>query len=83
MFQQDPNIHSHQLTRGLVLTMTAVLIALALGTGPAAARQDAGPATARVGYAGQCFLQRVGTQYTRCDDNTGDGVPAPAWIPQR
>lgn len=53
------------------------------GAGPAAARQDAGPATARVGHQAQCFLQRVDTLYVRCDNNTGNGVPAPAWIPQR
>jgi hypothetical protein len=44
---------------------------------------DAGTAAARVGHADQCSLQRVGTQYVRCDDNTGNGVPAPAWVPER
>ena len=53
------------------------------GAGTASASQDAGPVTARVGHEAQCFLQRVGTQYVRCDDNTGNGVPAAAWIPQR
>jgi len=84
MFQQQTT-HHRQFTRGIALGATAVLTALALGTGaaPAAARQDAGPAPARVGHAGECFLERVGTQYVRCDDNTGNGVPAPAWVPER
>ena len=84
MFQQQ-NPQRQQLTRGIVLATTAVLTALALstGAGPAAARPDAGPAAARVGHAGQCLLERVGTQYVLCDDNTGNGVPAPAWIPER
>ena len=85
MFQQQQNPQQHQLTQWIALATTAALTALALGTGasPAAARQDAGPTAARVGHAGQCFLERVGTQYVRCDDNTGNGVPAPAWVPER
>ena len=84
MFQQQ-NAQREQLTRGIALATTAVLTALTLctGAGPAAARQDAGPTATRVGHAGQCFLERVGTQYARCDDNTGNGVPAPAWVPER
>ena len=53
------------------------------GAGPAAAGQDAGPVSAPVGHEADCFLQRVDTQYVRCDNNTGNGVPAPAWIPER
>ncbi len=29
-----------------------------------------------------CLLQRIGTQFNRCDNLTGNGVPAPAWIPE-
>ena len=81
MFQQ----HRHHLTRGVALATTAALTALALGTGagPAAARPDAGPPAPRVGHPGECLLQRVGTEYVRCDDNTGNGVPAPGWVPER
>ncbi len=84
MFQQQQNQSRQQLTRGLAVTTLAILATLVLGVGagPAAARQDAGPAVTHVG-AGQCLLERVGTQYVRCDDNTGNGVPAPAWIPER
>jgi hypothetical protein len=72
-------------TRGTALLATAAVTAIALGTGagPAAARPDAGPTAARIGHVGECFLTRVGAQYTRCDNNTGNGVPAPAWVPER
>lgn len=84
--QQQQNRQSRQLT-GIALATTAILTALALavgtGAGPAAARQDAGSAAARVGHTGECFLVRLGTQYERCDNNTGNGVPAPAWVPER
>ena len=85
MFQQQHNQNRQQLTRGLAIATAAVLTALALGTsaGPAAARPDAGPTVARVGHEGRCFLARVGTQYVQCDNNTGNGVPAPAWVPER
>lgn len=65
-----------------VLAVTALTL-LGLGAGPATAQQDRGPASARPGHQDECFLERVGTQYVRCDDNTGNGVPAPAWIPKR
>jgi hypothetical protein len=50
MFNQQQNQHRQQLTRGCALIATAVLTALALGTGagPAAARQDAGPTAGRL-----------------------------------
>ena len=82
--QQQQHRQSRQLT-GIALATTAILTALAVGTGagPAAARQDAGSAAARVGHTSECFLVRLGTQYERCDNNTGNGVPAPAWVPKR
>jgi hypothetical protein len=85
MFQQQQNPQRPQFTRGIALATTAVLTAVALVTaaGPAAARQDIGPAATHVGHVGGCFLARVGTQFVRCDDNTGNGVPAPAWVPER
>ena len=84
MFQHQHNPQHQQLTRGIALLATATLTAIALGAGagPAAARQDPGPVTTRVGHVGECFLTRVGTQYMRCDNNTGNGVPAPAWVPE-
>lgn len=85
MFQEQQNLQPRRLTRGLALATAAGLTALALGTGavPAAARPDAGPTIARVGDTDGCFLARVGTQYVWCDDNTGNGVPAPGWVPER
>ncbi|QIM21636.1 hypothetical protein G7075_11700 [Phycicoccus sp. HDW14] len=83
MFQHHHDPRSPRLMRGLAVTTSAALVALTLGPGPAAARQDPGPAAATVGHTGTCSLQRVGTQYVRCDDNTGNGVPAPGWIPER
>ena len=29
-----------------------------------------------------CPLERVGTQFVRCDNLTGNGVPAPLFIPE-
>jgi uncharacterized membrane protein len=85
MFQQRKDQHRGPLTRGLAITTAAVLTAIALGAGagPAAARPDAGPDIARAGHDDGCSLARVGTQYVLCDDNTGNGVPAPAWVPER
>ena len=49
MFKQQQNPNRQQFTRGCALITTAVLTALALGTGagPAAARQDAGATAGR------------------------------------
>jgi hypothetical protein len=30
-----------------------------------------------------CPLMRIGTQFVRCDNLTGAGVPAPFWIPEQ
>ena len=86
MFQQQDHHHTDRRPlirrQRLVAIAGATLIVLA-GAGPAAARPDAGPALAAVGYTTECPLERVGTQFVRCDVNTGNGVPAPAWIPER
>ena len=83
--QQQKGRPNRPLTRGLAIATTAVLTALVLGTGAgtAAARPDAGPAIVTDGQDDGCSLSRVGTQYVRCDDNTGNGVPAPGWVPER
>lgn len=83
MVQHRHDQQSTQLRRGLAAITSAGLVALALGSGPAEARQDPGPTAATVGHDGFCSLQRVGTQYVRCDDNTGNGVPAPGWLAER
>jgi hypothetical protein len=69
---------------GLVAaSIAAALVVIGLGATPASARQDSGPPIAASGHAGGCHLQRVGTQFVRCDNLTGNDVPAPAYIPKR
>lgn len=63
--------------------IAAALVVIAVGATPSSARPESGPPVARVGHAGECLLQRVGTQFVRCDNLTGNGVPAPAHISQR
>lgn len=73
-------------------TLSASVLAVAAGAllataaaGAAAARPDAPPepvSVQSVSHA-KCPLTRVGTQFTRCDDLTGAGVPAPSWIPEQ
>ena len=31
---------------------------------------------------GPCTLERLGTQFVKCDDLTGAGVPAPGYVPE-
>lgn len=85
MSQHQRNPDGHPISRTIAVTATAALTVLTLTTGAGATRasQDQGARIADVGRPDYCSLQRVGTQYVRCDDNTGNGVPAPAWIPER
>ena len=61
-----------------------LVLALGLGLGIAS------PATAVVGVPAKaeladsryCELTRVGSQFVRCDNLTGEGVPAPNWVPE-
>lgn len=73
--------HNHRL----LAAAAAALVLTGLSAGPSAARLDAGPPAASVSVPSQdrCPLERVGQQFIRCDDLTGNGVPAPAWIPER
>lgn len=61
-------------------TATALLLCAFLVT-PAAARQHAGPAVDQGPTPTSFPLSRVGTQFLRCDNLTGEGVSAPVWIP--
>jgi hypothetical protein len=56
----------------LLLTVPALL---------AQASPTPNPATSGLSAA-NCPLTRVGTQFVRCDNLTGAGVPAPSWIPE-
>ena len=75
-------------TRWQAAALTA-LLATTLSTGPASAVMLHGPALpaltshAPTSADHPCWLARVGTQFVRCDDLTGDAVPAPRWIAQR
>lgn len=72
-------------TRRTITTTIALASLIVLGAGslPATARQDAGPVIVHtIPDDGHCPLTRVGTQFVKCDDLTGNGVPAPGWIPR-
>jgi hypothetical protein len=61
----------------------STLLVLGIGTLPATARQDSGPMIERGATDPRfCALERVGTQFVKCDDLTGNGVVAPAWVPR-
>ncbi|SDP12721.1 hypothetical protein SAMN04489867_1495 [Pedococcus dokdonensis] len=76
------NVTATRRTWGVVAT-TALVVAL--GTLPAAAKQDPGqidqPTTPNVAIYFHP-LERVGTQYVAGDNLTGNGVPAPRWVPE-
>ena len=76
---------THRIARTIsTITMTTVLTAglVAVG-GSAQARQDPGPPPPSVASELKRPLERVGTQFVRGDDLTGNGVRAPLWIHQR
>ena len=68
--------------RLLTLTVSTLLL---IGTmaSSASARPDPGgpvtPAASPVDH--RCGLARIGSQFVRCDNLTGNGVHAPAWVP--
>ncbi len=71
--------------RGAIVALAALLVAGA-SVRPAAAGQDPGAPTGSFvssAHAGSCPLTRIGTQFVHCDNLTGAGVSAPAWIPER
>ncbi|NYG08102.1 hypothetical protein BJ986_002589 [Phycicoccus badiiscoriae] len=61
-------------------TITAAALLVALVALPAAAHQDPGPAPLAPPATYFCAIQRVDTQFVGCDNLTGNGVPAPAWV---
>ncbi|WP_173923801.1 hypothetical protein [Agromyces sp. Marseille-P2726] len=70
------------IASGLIMA-AGTLLATAVA-GPASARPEAPPEPIRVSvHYGECPLTRIDTQYVRCDDLTGAGVPAPSWIPEQ
>ena len=75
--------HTQRPHRRGVPAIATTLLLVALGTLPAAARQNAGTPEPAAPNTYFCALQRVGTQYVACDNLTGDGVPAPGWVDER
>jgi hypothetical protein len=70
-------------SRTAAITMLTLLV-MAGGAQAASARPD--PADVKphgvVLPPMSCPLERIGTQLVRCDNFTGAGVAAPAWIPE-
>jgi hypothetical protein len=71
------------LSTSALVASAAALLAILAAT-PASARPEPAPTPAVVQPADddRCLLERVGTQFVRCDDLTGAGVPAPSYIPE-
>ena len=61
------------------------LVAVGFTALPASARPDPGqPLGSPVATSESlCALSRVGAQFVRCDNLTGNGVAAPGWVPER
>jgi hypothetical protein len=76
------NRSQDQHRRGLPVLATSILV-IGIGALPAAARQDQGTAKPAAAATYFCAPQRVGTQFVACDNLTGNGVPAPAWVDER
>jgi hypothetical protein len=65
--------------------VTAYAITLLVATqAPALGEPDGGPPRTPEPprHLVNCPLERVGTQFVRCDNLTGAGVPAPEWVPE-
>ena len=75
----------HRTLRGIVTTITATGLVVGLAALPASARLDPGPINppSQANGAHFCTPERLGTQYVACDNLTGNGVPAPAWVHER
>ena len=76
-----PNTAS-RTRRAFPIIATAALL-VALGSLPAAARQDPRtgfPETQATTDTYFCAIQRVDTQFVGCDNLTGTGVRPPVWV---
>jgi hypothetical protein len=87
VFHPQTRTDTHSLHRALAAT-AAALVTLGLNVGPSFASPDPGPPIAPATSVatsdgwGQCSITRVGDQYSACDNLTGNGVAAPAWVPE-
>ena len=70
---------------GSVLVIAAGAVLATAAAGSATARPESAPEPPAVQSArlGECPLERIDDQFVRCDDLTGAGVAAPAWIPEQ
>jgi hypothetical protein len=76
-------MNSTRLLARCAAAAAATTIIAGLAAIPATARPDPGPPVPdRFSSDDSCLLSRVGTQYVKCDNLTGAGVPAPAWVPE-
>lgn len=75
--------HTISTRRGIFAAFASILL-VATAAIPAAARPDPGPPRSdpTPQYPVNCPLERIGTQFVRCDNLTGAGVPAPSWVPE-
>jgi len=60
--------------------IASVVLVLTVGLSVAEASPTLGEPTPT--SPGSCPLQRIGTQFVRCDNLTGAGMSAPPWIPE-
>jgi len=58
----------------------ALLLSLSLAPAAFARPEPQPPSIPSSSYGPDCSLERIGTQYVRCDNLTGHDVPAPSWI---
>jgi hypothetical protein len=81
--QNTTRITTRTPTRRGLAAIAVTAFVVGLGALPAAARQDAGSAHLGTDYPYFRTIQRVGSQYVAGDNLTGNGVPAPPWVPER
>jgi len=63
---------------------SAAVLVVVVAAAPASASQDSGVGSgAARKVAAHCSVERVQTQYVKCDDLTGNGVAAPGWVHPR
>lgn len=70
---------------GRLSAIAAVAILLATASSASAAPAPSPSPSAVVPVVDQldCLLQRIGTQFVRCDKLTGAGKAAPEWVPEQ
>ena len=63
-----------------VVAGAALLLSLSAAPAAFARPEPQPPSIPASSYGPRCSLERIGTQFVRCDNLTGAGVPAPSWI---